>query len=75
MTRTLALGLGLAAAFALSLAVASAAPGKGKPGSGGPFVNYPLGETTGTTCPGDSACSNIARNRRWLRAIRKPCAW
>src|SRR5437868_5260645 len=60
MTRTLALGLGLAAAFALSLAVASAAPGKGKPGSGGPFVNYSLGETTGTTCPGDSACSNIA---------------
>src|SRR5256886_3924958 len=60
MTRTLALGLGLAAAFALSLAVASAAPGKGKPGSGGPFVNYSLGETTGTPCPGDSACSNIA---------------
>src|SRR5437868_604764 len=60
MTRTLALGLGLAAAFALSLAVASAAPGKGKPGSGGSFVKYSLAETTGTTCPGSAACSNIA---------------
>src|SRR5438128_2494002 len=59
MTRTLALGLGLAAALTLSLAVAAAAPGKGKPGGAGSFVNYSLGETTGTTCPGRSACSNF----------------
>jgi hypothetical protein len=60
MKRTLAFGLGLVAALTLSFAVAAAAPGKGKPAGGGSFVNYPLGETTGTTCPGSAACSNIA---------------
>jgi len=45
-----------AAALAVALA-ASAAPPKG---SGGSFLNYSLGETTGTTCPGSTACSNIA---------------
>ena len=36
--------------------VASAAAGKG----GGSFLNYSLAETTGTTCPGNAGCSNIA---------------
>jgi hypothetical protein len=35
---------------------ASAAP----PSKSGAFVNYSLAETTGTSCPGGSACSNIA---------------
>jgi hypothetical protein len=46
-----------AAIFALLFALAaSAAP----PSKSGSFVNYSLGEATGTTCPGSSACSNIA---------------
>ena len=46
-----------AAMFALLFALAaSAAP----PTKSGSFVNYSLGEATGTTCPGSSACSNIA---------------
>src|SRR5438067_9557313 len=46
------------AAAALTVAlVASAAPPKG---GGGSFANYSLAETTGTTCPGSAACSNIA---------------
>jgi hypothetical protein len=36
--------------------VAAAAP----PSKSGSFVNYSLAEATGTTCPGNSACSNIA---------------
>ena len=56
MRRLLWLALVAAAALAVSL-VASAAPPKG---SGGNFVNYSLGETTGTTCPGNAACSNVA---------------
>jgi hypothetical protein len=55
MRRMLLLGIAGAAALAITL-VASAAPTT-KVGS---FVNYSLGETTGTTCPGSSACSNIA---------------
>jgi hypothetical protein len=47
--------VGIAAA-ALALA-ASAASGKG---GGGSFLNYSLAETTGTTCPGNAGCSNIA---------------
>jgi hypothetical protein len=50
--------LACAGAAALVVALtASAAPPKG---NGGNFVNYSLAETTGTTCPGDAACSNIA---------------
>lgn len=46
-----------AAVVALVGAVAaSAATAKGGAG----FVNYSLAETTGTTCPGSSGCSNIA---------------
>jgi hypothetical protein len=41
-------------ALAGALAASAAQPSK----SG--FVNYSLAETTGTTCPGSSACSNIA---------------
>ena len=37
--------------------VASAAPPKN---GGGSFTNYSLAETTGTTCPGSAACTNIA---------------
>jgi hypothetical protein len=44
------------AALAVSLVASAAPPNKG----GGSFVNYSLGEATGTTCPGSSACSNIA---------------
>src|SRR6266487_492381 len=44
-------------AFALVFALAASAASSGKSGS---FVNYSLAETTGTTCPGASACSNIA---------------
>ena len=43
--------------LALVSALAAAAASSGK--SGG-FVNYSLAETTGTACPGSSACSNIA---------------
>lgn len=45
------------AALAVSLALSSAAPART---GGGSFTNYSLGETTGTTCPGSSACSNVA---------------
>jgi hypothetical protein len=44
-----------AAALAITLGASAAAPSKS-----GSFVNYSLGETTGTTCPGSSACSNVA---------------
>jgi hypothetical protein len=47
----------LAAMLTLLFALAaSAAP----PSKSGNFVNYSLGEATGTTCPGSSACSNFA---------------
>ena len=45
------------ATAALALVIAAAAATTTKVGS---FVNYSLGETTGTTCPGSSACSNVA---------------
>src|SRR5437660_12807804 len=45
------------AAVALGFAITAAAAPPSKSGS---FVNYSLAETTGTTCPGSSACSNIA---------------
>ena len=44
-----------AAALAVTLGASAASPSKT-----GSFVNYSLGETTGTTCPGSSACSNVA---------------
>jgi len=54
MRRLIVLGLG--AVLALALAV-----GAGGAGSrNATFTNYSLAETTGTTCPGSSACSNIA---------------
>src|SRR6266550_294866 len=48
--------LALGAALALALVTGAAA----SPSKSGSFVNYSLAEATGTTCPGDSACSNIA---------------
>src|SRR5438067_406329 len=57
MRRLFLLAVVATAALAVSLAASASAPAKG--GSGG-FTNYSLAETTGTTCPGDSACSNIA---------------
>lgn len=50
----------LVAVVAAALTVAFAASAAQPKGSGGNFLNYSLGETTGTTCPGSSACSNIA---------------
>lgn len=44
------------ASTALALAASATA---GKTG-GGNFVNYSLAETTGTTCPGNAGCSNVA---------------
>src|SRR5690348_9617759 len=46
-----------AAALTVALAGAAAAPQRG---SGGSFTNYSLAETTGTTCPGNAGCSNVA---------------
>src|SRR5438105_13158458 len=54
MRRLMVLGLG--AVLALALSVGAVAAGS-KPAT---FTNYSLAETTGTTCPGSSACSNIA---------------
>jgi hypothetical protein len=48
--------LGLGAVLALALSVGAVAAGS----KTAAFVNYSLAETTGTTCPGSSACSNIA---------------
>jgi hypothetical protein len=48
------LALGAALTFALATGAVAAGP------KGGGFVNYSLAETTGTTCPGSQACSNIA---------------
>jgi hypothetical protein len=58
MKRTLAGALVVLGALALVLGASAAPPKPG--GGGGNFLNYPLGESTGTTCPGSSACSNIA---------------
>ena len=57
MRRTVLLGLGLGLVLALVFALAASAAPTAKTGN---FVNYSLAETTGTTCPGDTACSNIA---------------
>lgn len=57
MRRLFWLAIVATAALAVSLAVSAAAPAKSGSGS---FTNYSLAETTGTTCPGSSACSNIA---------------
>ena len=55
MRRTI-LGVSLAAvALATALGASAASPSKG-----GAFVGYSLAESTGTTCPGSAACSNIA---------------
>jgi hypothetical protein len=54
MTRLIVLGLG--AVLALALSVGAVAAGS----KTATFTNYSLAETTGTTCPGSSACSNIA---------------
>jgi len=54
--RRLFLGVACAmGALAFNLVAVAAAPTKG-----GSFSNYSLAETTGTTCPGSSACSNVA---------------
>jgi hypothetical protein len=45
------------AAAALAVVIAASAATTTKVGN---FVNYSLGENTGTTCPGSSACSNVA---------------
>ncbi|HEY3550430.1 MAG TPA: sialidase family protein [Gaiellaceae bacterium] len=49
--------VGVAAAALVVALAASAAPPKG---GGGNFLDYSLGEATGTTCPGSAACSNVA---------------
>lgn len=56
MRRLLLLAIVASAALAVSLAASAAPPSKG----GGSFSDYSLGETTGTTCPGSSGCSNVA---------------
>jgi len=56
MRRLFLLAMAATAALAVSLAASAAPPNKG----GGSFLNYSLGEATGTTCPGSSTCSNIA---------------
>jgi hypothetical protein len=48
--------LGYGAVLALALSIGAVAAGS----KTATFVNYSLAETTGTTCPGSSACSNIA---------------
>src|SRR2546421_3172257 len=57
MRRLFLLAIVATAALAVSLAASASAPAKSGSGS---FVNYSLAETTGTTCPGSSACSNVA---------------
>jgi hypothetical protein len=49
--------LACAATAALVVALAASAAPTTKIGN---FVNYSLAETTGTTCPGSAACSNVA---------------
>jgi autonomous glycyl radical cofactor GrcA len=55
MRAALLAAAGVAVALLFTLSASAAAPSKS-----GSFTNYSLGETTGTTCPGSSACSNIA---------------
>jgi hypothetical protein len=57
MRRMLLLAGVTTAALVIALAASAAPPNKGGSGS---FVNYSLGEASGTTCPGSSACSNVA---------------
>ncbi len=52
--------LGFGSAVALFVAVVASAAPPSATTKVGDFVNYSLGETTGTVCPGSSACSNIA---------------
>jgi hypothetical protein len=54
MRRLLVAAFGAALALALVTGAVAAGP------KGGGFVNFSLAETTGTTCPGNQACSNIA---------------
>lgn len=54
MRRLLVVALGAALALGLVTGAVAAGP------KGGDFVNFSLAETTGTTCPGSQACSNIA---------------
>jgi hypothetical protein len=54
MRRLTVLGLGAVLALVLSVGAVAAGPKTAT------FTNYSLAETTGTTCPGSSACSNIA---------------
>ena len=56
MKRIVLVTTAVAFAVAVTALVASAAPAA----KSGSFVNYSLAETTGTTCPGGSDCSNIA---------------
>ena len=55
MRRMTLLAGGAAVALVFTLAAPAAPPSKS-----GSFANYSLAETTGTTCPGSVACSNIA---------------
>ena len=55
MRRMILLAGGAAVVLVFALAAGAAPPTKG-----GSFMNYSLAETTGTTCPGSAACSNIA---------------
>ena len=57
MKGTLLLAAVAAAALTVALAASAAPPPKG---GGGSFTNYSLAETTGTTCPGNADCSNVA---------------
>ena len=55
--RRLALAAGLVACAVAALVAAAVQPAAAR---GPAFTNFSLAETTGTTCPGSSACSNIA---------------
>jgi hypothetical protein len=57
MRRLFLLAIVATAALTVSLAASASTPAKS---GGGSFTNYSLAETTGTNCPGSSACSNIA---------------
>src|SRR6266487_1379588 len=56
MRRFFLFAAGVALTLSIVVGAAAAPPGKG----GSAFTNYSLAETTGATCPGNSACSNIA---------------
>jgi hypothetical protein len=55
MRRLILMAGGTAATLVFALAAGAAPSNKNAS-----FVNYSLAETTGTTCPGSAACSNIA---------------